>query len=151
DILASRRHDQRLFRTLTTIEREHDAQSRRDPRQITRERFSRASARKLMAGIEVKESEARVARFNERRTQIMVITKEGGEPEIALSRLADVEPKSPLEHLFKPLMTRSEKYQRVAAAVDRYEESLHQHHEQNKAALAVLAEIARSYEQDFVR
>jgi hypothetical protein len=49
------------------------------------------------------------------------------------------------------LLTRSEKYQRVAAAVERYGESLHQYHEQNKAAFGVLAEAARSYEQDFVR
>jgi len=104
-----------------------------------------------MGTIELRESEARLERFDERRTQIMVITKEGSGPEVTLARLADVEPKSPLEHLFRPLMTRSEKYQRVAAAVEIYGERLQQHHEQNKAALAVLAGDARSYEQDLVR
>ena len=148
---AARRHDPELYRTLTTIEREHDARSRRDPKEIAHEQFSRASARELMAGIEVRESEARLERFNERRTQIMVITQEGRGPEITLARLADVEPKSPLEQLLKPLLTRSEKYQRVAAAVERYGERLHQQHEQNQAAFAVLTEAARNYEQDFVR
>jgi hypothetical protein len=151
DMHAARRHDPGVYRRLTTIEREHDARSRRDPKEIARERVSRASARELMAGIEVQESEARVEKFIERRTQMMVITKEGSGQGITLARLADVEPKSPLEHLFKPLLTRSEKYQRVAAAVERYGESLHQYHEQNKAAFGVLAEAARSYEQDFVR
>ncbi len=151
DTHAARRHDPVFYRTLTTIEREHDARSRRAPKEIARERFSRASARELMAGIEVRESEARLERFNERRTQMMVITQEGRGPEITLTRLADVEPKSPLEQLFKPLLTRSEKYQQVVAAVEKYGERLHQHHEQNQAAFAVLAEAARSYEQDFVR
>lgn len=148
---TARRRDPEFYRTLIAIVREHDARSRRDPKEIARERFSRASARELMAGIEVRESEAGLERFNERRTQMMVITQEGRGPEIMLARLADVEPKSPLEHLFKPLLTRSEKYQRVAAAVERYGERLHQQHEQNQAALAVLAEAARSYEQDFIR
>ncbi|MGE0133442.1 MAG: hypothetical protein AB7U82_35650 [Blastocatellales bacterium] len=148
---AARRHDPAFYRTLTTIEREHDARSRCDPKESARERFSRASARELMAGIEVRESETRLERFNERRTQMMVITKEGSGTKITIARLADVEPKSPLEQLFKPLLTRSEKYQRVAAAVERYGERLHQQHEQNQAAFAVLADAARSYEQDFVR
>ena len=148
---AARRHNPAFYRTLTTIEREHDARSRRAPKEIARERFSRASAREVMAGIEVRESETRLERFNERRTQMMVITQEGRGPEITLARLADVEPKSPLEQLFKPLLTRSDKYQRVAAAVERYGERLHQQHEQNQAAFAVLTEAARNYEQDFVR
>lgn len=148
---AARRHDPAFYRTLMTIEREHDARSRRDPKEIARERFSRASAREVMAGIEVRESETRLERFNERRTQMMVITQEERGPEITLARLADVEPKSPLEQLFKPLLARSDKYQRVAAAVERYGERLHQQHEQNQAAFAVLTEAARNDEQDFVR
>ncbi|MBS1789651.1 MAG: hypothetical protein JST85_18145 [Acidobacteria bacterium] len=148
---AARRHDPAFYRTLMTIEREHDARSRRDPKEIARERFSRASARELMAGIELRESEARLERFNERRAQMIVIMQEGRGPEITLSRLADVEPKSPLEQLLKPLLTRSEKYQQVAAAVERYGERLQQQREQNQAAFAVLADAARSYEQDFVR
>jgi hypothetical protein len=151
DTHAVRRHDPGIYRTLTTIERDYDAHSHRDPKEIVCERFSRAGARELMAGIELRESQAKLGRFNERRTQMMVITQEGHGPEITLARLADVEPKSPLEQLFKPLLTRSEKYQRVAAAVEKYGESLNQQHEQNKAAFAVLAEAARSYEQEFVR
>jgi len=151
DLHAARHHEADFCRTLTTIEREHDARSRRDPKEIARERFSRASARELMATIDLRESEARLERFDERRAQMMVVTKEESGAEITLARLADVEPKSPLEHLFKPLLIRSEKYQRVAAAVERYGESLHQRHEQNKAAFAVMAEAARSYEQDFIR
>jgi len=148
---AARRHDPMFYRTLIAIEREFDARSRRDPKEIARERFSRAIARELMAGIEVRESEVRLERFNERRAQMMVITKEGSGTEITLGRLSDVEPKSPLEHLFKPLLTRSEKYQQVAAAVEKYGERLQQQHEQNQAAFAVLAEVAQSYEQDFIR
>jgi hypothetical protein len=148
---TAHRHDPAFYRTLTTIEREYDARSRRAPKEIAHERFSRASAREIMAGIEVRESEARLERFNERRTQMMVITQEGHGLKITLARLADVEPKSPLEHLFKPILIRSEKYQRVAAAVERYGERLQQQHEQNQAAFAVLAEAARSYEQDFAR
>lgn len=148
---AARRHDPEFYRTLATIERERDARSRRAPKEIARERFSRASAREVMAGIEVRESEARLERFNERRTQMMVITQEGRGPEITLARMADIEPKSSLEQLFKPLLIRSEKYQRVAAAVERNGERLQQQHEQNQAAFAVLAEAARSYEQDFAR
>ena len=148
---AARRHDPAFYRTLTTIEREHDARSRRDPKEIARERFNRASAREVMAGIEVRESETRLERFNERRTQMMVITQEGRGPEITLARLANVEPKSPLEQLFKPLLAQSEKYQRIAAAVEKYGERLQQQYEQNQAAFAMLAETARSYEQDFIR
>ncbi|MBL8168618.1 MAG: hypothetical protein JNJ50_10715 [Acidobacteria bacterium] len=148
---AARRHNPAFYRTLTTIERAHDARRQRSPKEIARERFSRASARELMAGIEVRESEGRVERFDERRTKMMVITKEGSGAEIILARLADVEPKSPLEHLFKPFLTRSDKYQEVAAAVERYGESVHQQHEQNRAAFAVLAEATRSYEQAFIR
>lgn len=148
---AARRHDPMFYRTLIAIEREFDARSRRDPKEIARERFSRAIARELMAGLELRESEARLERFKEGRTQMMVITKEGSGTEITLGRLSDVEPKSPLEHLFKPLLTRSEKYQQVAAAVEKYGERLQQQHEQNQAAFAVLAEAAQSYEQDFVR
>ncbi len=40
---AARRHDPAFYRTLTTIEREHDARSRRDPKEIASERFNRAS------------------------------------------------------------------------------------------------------------
>lgn len=148
---AARRHDPMFYRTLIAIEREFDARSLRDPKAIAREHFSRASARELMAGIDLRESEARLERFNERRAQTMVITKEGGGTEITLARLADVEPKSPLEHLFRPLLTRSEKYQRVTAAVEKYGERLQQQHEQNQTAFAVLTEAARSYEQDFAR
>jgi len=151
DMHAARRHDPKFYRTLTTIEQEYDARNRRDPKKIVRERFSRASAREIMAGIEMRESEARVERFNERRAQMMVITKDGSGIEITLGRLADVEPKSPLEHLFRPLLTRSERYRAVATAVGAYGESLHQQHEQNNAAFALLAETARSYEQEFVR
>ncbi len=151
DTHAARRHDPKFYRTLTAIEQEYDARSHRDPKEVIRERFSRASARELMAGIDLRESEARVERFNERRGQMMVITKEGSGKEITLGRLADVEPKSPLEQLFRPLLTRRETYRAVAAAVEMYGESLHQHHEQNKAAFAVLVEAARNYEQEFVR
>ncbi|MGE0129302.1 MAG: relaxase MobL [Blastocatellales bacterium] len=151
DAHAVRRHDPGVYRTLTTIERDYDAHSHRDPKEVVRERLSCAGARELMAGIEVRESQAKLERFNERRTQMMVITQEGHGPEITLARLADVEPKSPLEQLFKPLLTRSEKYQRVAAAVEKYGERLQQQHKQNQATFAVLAEAARSYEQDFIR
>jgi hypothetical protein len=148
---AARRHDPQFYRTLARIEREYDVRSRRDPKEIARERFSRASARETMARIELRESEARVERFNERCGQMMVIVKEGSGMDITLARLADVEPKSPLEHLFRPLLTRSEKYAAVTAAVRTYGESLHQRQEENKAAFAVLADIAKSYEQEFVR
>lgn len=52
---------------------------------------SLAGIESALAFAEVRESEARLERFNERRTQMMVITQEGHGPEITLARLADVE------------------------------------------------------------
>jgi len=81
----------------------------------------------------------------------MVIVKDDGSQDIGLARMADVEPRTPLERLFRPLIERSEKYRQIVAAVENHGDRLGQRYEEASANHAILKEDARDYEQEFVR
>jgi hypothetical protein len=148
---AERRRDPQFYRTLTELEREHDARVFRGLPILPVERVSRAKAREVIAGIALREAQARLRGFNEQREQVTVMVKDDGAQDIRLARMADVKPRTPLERLFRPLIERSEKYQRAATAVENYGSRLTQQHEEAAAKHAILKENAHAYEQEFVR
>jgi hypothetical protein len=147
---ADRRNDPDFYRTLIELEREHDAKIYRGAPIIPVERIGRAKAREIMAGISLREAQLSLQKFNDRRDQISVIIKDDDGQNIKLARMADVEPRTPLEKLFRPLIERSEKYRQIAAAVEDYGNRLLERVEQTSASHAVLKQAALEYEQDFV-
>jgi hypothetical protein len=148
---AERRRDPQFYQTLIELEREHDARAFRGLTILPVERVGRAKAREVMAGIAVREAQARLQRFTDQREQVTVIVKDDGVQGIGLARMADVQPRTPLEHLFRPLIERSEKYRQVAAAVENYGNRLAHRYKETSAIHAILKEDARDYEREFVR
>lgn len=148
---AERRRDPQFYQTLIDLEREHDARAFRGLPTLPIERVGRAKAREVMAGIAVREAQARLQQFTDQREQVTVIVKDDGVQGIGLARMADVQPRTPFEHLFRPLIERSGKYRQVAAAVENYGNRLAQRHEEASAIQAVLKEDARDYEREFAR
>lgn len=148
---AERRRDPQFYQTLIEMEREHDARAFRGLPILPLERVGRATAREVMAGIAVREAQARLQNFADQRQQAMVIVKDDKSQEIGLARMADVQPRTPLEHLFRPLIERSEKYRQVAAAVDNYGNRLAQRYEEISTIHAILKEDARDYDREFAR
>jgi hypothetical protein len=148
---AERRRDPQFYQTLIELEREHDARAFRGLPILPVERVGRVMAREVMAGIAVREAQARLQKFTDQRDQVTVIVKDDSSQEIGLARMADVKPRTPLEHLFRPLIERSEKYRRVAIAVDNYGNRLAQRYEETSAIHAILKEDAHEYEREFAR
>lgn len=148
---AERRRDPQFYQTLIELEREHDARAFRGLPILLVERVGRAMAREVMAGIAAREAQARLQKFTDQRDQVTVIVKDDSSQEIGLARMADVKPRTPLEHLFRPLIERSEKYRRVAIAVDNYGNRLAQRYEETSAIHAILKEDAHEYEREFAR
>lgn len=148
---AERRRDPQFSRTLIALEREHDARIFCGLPLLPIERVGRTKAREVMAGIAVREAQLRLQRFTEQREQVTVLVKDDGVQEIGLARMADVEPRTPLERLFRPLLERSEKYRQIAAAVENYSSRLAQQYEEASANHAILKEATHAYEREFVR
>ncbi|GEM_PF-860803 len=148
---AERRRDPQFYRELIKLEREHDARMFDGFPFLFVERVSRVKAREVMAGIATHEAQSALQKFAEQREQMTVIVKDDGAQGVKLARMADVEPRTPLEQLFRPMIERSEKYRAVAAAIKEYGNRLQQRHEQASASYAILKEEAREYEQAFVR
>ncbi|HMV48695.1 MAG TPA: relaxase MobL [Blastocatellia bacterium] len=149
DAHAARRHDANFYRTLHALERDYDRHNQRNEKESVRERFRRASVREIMAELEVHESAERIERFQEKRSQWMVVTHEDAAAGITLARLSDVEPRAPIEHLFQPLLTRTAKYQAVASAVSAWQQRLQEQHEQNQTAHIYLSATARQSADEF--
>lgn len=147
---AARRHEPQFYQTLVKIERHVAARSQRQPQEVAREQYSRAIAREIIAGVKVRESAARMERYETTRNKTMVIVQETGN-DITLARLAEVEPKSPLESLFRPFLVRREKYRAIERAVSTYGARIRLQHEQNQAIHSVLSATAQAYAQEFVR
>jgi hypothetical protein len=148
---AERRRDPQFYSELIKLEREHDAHVFDGFPFLFVERVSRTKAREVMAGIAAREAQSALQRFAEQREQMAVIVKDDGARGVKLARMADVEPRTPLEQLLRPLIERSEKYREVAAAVEERRNQLQQRYEQASASYAVLIDDAREYEQAFVR
>ncbi len=148
---AERRGDPQFYHTLIRLEREHGTRSNHFTWVVNADRVGRAKAREVMAEIAAREAQTRLQRFSERRGQMMVIVKDDGARDIKLGRMDDVEPRTPLEQLFRPLIERSEKYRQVAAAVEAYGNNLAKQCERASASHAVLKEAAQEYEVMFVR
>ncbi|MGE0128917.1 MAG: hypothetical protein AB7U82_12630 [Blastocatellales bacterium] len=147
---AERRRDPQFYRTLIELEREHDARVFRGLPILPVERISRAKAREVMAEIAVREAQARLQEFTNRRDQVIVIARDDGADDIGLARMADVQPRTPLEHLFRPLIERSEKYRHVATMVENYGSRISQRCEEASANYEILKQDAREYEREFV-
>jgi hypothetical protein len=148
---AERRRDSQFYRELIRLEREHDARTFGGFPFLFVERVSRAKAREVMAGIAAREAQSALQRFAEQREQMTVIVKDDGAQGVKLARMADVEPRTPLEQLLRPLIERSEKYREVTAAVEESRNHLQQRYEQTSASFSVLKDEAREYEQAFAR
>jgi hypothetical protein len=151
DTAASRLRDPEFHRTLAELEREYDA--RTDHRELSSvtKRAGRAVARVSLAEISLRESELNLERFNERRELIDVIVKDDGGRNIAIARLADVDPPAPLEQLFRPLIVPDNRRSEIAAAVEAHGQRLLDQHEKASASYAFLIEEARAHEEDFSR
>lgn len=148
---AERRGDPEFYRELISLERDYDAHANHFSWIVNADRVSRATAREVMAEISTREAQMRLQRFTEQRGRTTVIVKDDGAQDIRLARIADVEPRTPLEQLFRPLIERSEKYRDIAAAVEDYGNRLTKQCEQASAIHAVLKETALEYEAEFVR
>jgi len=148
---AERRRDPQFYQTLIELEREHDARAFRGLPILPVERVGRAMAREVIAGIAVREAQARLQKFTDQPEQVMVIVKDDKSQEIGLARMADVQPRTPLEHLFRPLIERSEKYRWVAAAVENYGNRLAHRYQETSAIHTILKEDAHEYEREFAR
>lgn len=148
---AERRRDPQFYSELIRLEREHDARTFGGFPFLFVERVSRAKAREVMAGIAAREAQSALQKFAEQRERVTVIVKDDGARGVKLARMADVEPRTPLEQLFRPLIERSEKYREVAAAVEEHRNRLQQRFEQASASYAILKDDAREYEQAFTR
>lgn len=148
---AERRGDPEFYRALIRLGRDYDAGANHFSWVVNADRVGRAKAREAMAEISAREMQMRLQRFTEQRGQMAVIMKEDGARDIKLARMADVEPRTPLEQLFRPLIERSEKYRQVAAAVEDYGDRLAKQCEQASAIHAVLKDAALEYEAEFVR
>ena len=155
DNQALRRRDPEFYRELVEIER--DLESHLDPRTEPKdlptfeERVGRARARAFFAEIGLRESELNLERFNERREHTDVIVKDDGKRSITIARLADFEPRSPLEQLVRPLMIQDDKSHEVAAALEAYRAKLVEEHKTASANFNILLDEARRYEEEFTR
>ena len=147
---ADRRRDPGFHRELSKLERDHDAQVFGIP-MIFADRVGRAKAREAMASIAVREAQVASQRFADQRSQMTVIVKDDGGRNIQLGKLADVEPRTPLEQLFRPLIERSERYRLVVVAVEEHGNRLQQRLEQATESQAMLRADARDHEQEFSR
>ncbi len=147
---ADHRRDPQFHRELSKLECEHDTRLFGIPT-IFADRVSRAKAREVMAGIAVREAQMASRRFAERQDQTTVIVKDDGGRNVQLGRLADVQPRTPLEHLLRPLIERSERYRLVVAAVEEHGHRLDQRLENAAAGHAILLADAREHEQEFSR
>lgn len=148
---AERRGDPEFYRVLIRLERDYDARTNHFSWIVNADRVGRARVREVIAEISAREAQTRLQRFNEQREQMTVIVKDDGAKDIRLARMADVEPRTPLEQLFRPLTERSEKYRQVVAAVEEYGNRLAKQCERASAIHAVLKEAATEYEAEFVR
>lgn len=147
---AERRREPQFYRTLIELEREHDARTFRGLPILPIGRVSRAKAREVMAEIAVHEAQARLQEFTYRRDQVIVIVRDDGMGDIGLSRMADVQPRTPVEHLFRRLIERGEKYRQIATMVENYGSRISQRYEEASANYEMLKQDAREYEREFV-
>lgn len=148
---AERRGDPQFYRALIRLEQDYDARANHFSWIVNADRVGRAKAREVMAEISAQEAQSRLRQFTEQRERLMVIVKDDGAQNIKLGRIADVEPRTPLERLFRPLMERSEKYRQVAAAVEDYGNQLTRRYERASACHVVLKEAAKECELTYVR
>jgi len=151
DAAASRLDDPKFHRTLSNLERQYDARTDQRELSSTAKRTGRALARASLAEIRLRESELNLERFNERRDLIDVIVNDDGGRSLTIARLADLPPPSPLEQLFRPLVTTDSRRTEVAAAVEAYGRKLLEQHEKVSAIHSYLTAEAREYEQEFSR
>jgi MobL relaxases len=149
DTAASRLHDPAVYRSLAELERDFDARTDQQEQVSVAQRAGRARARAILAEISLRESELNLDRFNERRELIDVITNDDGRREITIARLADVERRSPLEHLFRPSNTHDNRHRDVAAAVEAYGERLIEQQQKASANYTFLIDEARANEEEF--
>lgn len=149
DAHAQQRRDPGLHRLVAQLERGTDARVAETPRLSITERAARATAREIIAEIDVRAAQARLEGFNERRTHLDVIVGDGGTRELMIKRLSDVAPKNDLEKLFRPLLNSGGGVREVTAAVDAHGSRVAAEYERALQSRDVLVELARQAERDF--
>ncbi len=147
---ADRRRDPQFHREVSKLEREHDARLFGTGFMFA-DRVSRSMAREVMAGIAVREATIALQRFTNQRDQTTVIVNEVDAQNIKLGKLADLQPRTPLEQIFHPLIERSERYRLVVDAVVEHDKRLQQRLENATANHAILQADARERQQEFSR
>jgi hypothetical protein len=135
--------------TLARLERDSDARVYGAGQPPLPERTGRALAREVMAEIGLREAEAAREKFHSERERVDVVVRDDGGREIALGRLADVEPRGPLAHLLRPLLARGEGYRGVSAAVAAQAVRLDARCEQAGRTYEALRAVAREYAQEY--
>ncbi|HEV2664656.1 MAG TPA: hypothetical protein VG324_07085, partial [Blastocatellia bacterium] len=149
DKVASRLRDPDFYRTLTRLERDYDA--RTDQRKLVSvtARAGRAQARATMAEISLREAELNLAMFHERREWIDVIVNDDEGRKINIARLADVEPRAPLETLRRPSIAQLNRQREIAATVEAYGARLLNEHKKASEIHDFLVGKARAYREEF--
>jgi len=148
DAHAQQRRDPGLHRLVAQLERGANARLAETPRLSITERTARASARAIVAEIDVRAACSRLETFNERRTHLDVIVGDGRARELTIKRLTDVEPKNDLEKLFRSWFTSGE-VREVTAAVDAHGSRVAAEYERALQSRDALVELARQAEWDF--
>ena len=149
DAHAQQRRDPGLHRLVAQLERGTDARVAETPRLSITERAARATAREIIAEIDVRAAHSRLESFNERRTHLDVIVGDSRARELTVKRLSDVAPKNDLEKLFHPWLTRGGEAREVTAAVDAHGSRVAAEYERALQSRDALVELARQAERDF--
>jgi len=149
DAHAQQRRDPGLHRLVAQLERGTDARVAETPRLSITERAARATAREIIAEIDVRAAHSRLESFNERRTHLDVIVGDSRARELTVKRLSDVAPKNDLEKLFRPWFTSGGEAREVTTAVDAHGSRVAAEYERALQSRDVLVELARQAERDF--
>jgi hypothetical protein len=151
DAVAARLRDPDFHRSLAQLERDYDG--RTDQRKLVSvaTRAARAQARQFMAEINLREADLDLARFHDRRERIDVIVNDDGDRKIAVARLADIEPRPPLETLFRPFITQNNRSNEIAVAIEAYGARLVEEYDKARGIHNFLADEARAYGDKFAR
>lgn len=149
DAHAQQQRDPGLHRLVAQFERGADVRVAETPRLSITERTARASARQIIAEIDVRAAHSWLESFNERRTHLDVIVGDGRARELTIKRLSDVEPKNELEKLFRPWLISGGGLREVTAAVDAHGSQVAAEYERAVQSRDALVELARQSERDF--
>lgn len=151
DTVASLLRDSDFYRALVELELQYDAHAEEREMVPLDKRAGRAEARAILAEINLRESDSYLAQFQEHQDRIDLIVNDDGGRTIALTRLADVERKAPLERAFRRWLVEENRHSEVVAAVEAYGQKLAAERQKAAEVHAFLVNESRNREEEFAR